>query len=162
MRANLVKFLKEVVPAAEAADVRLGIHPDDPPISLSGLPRLVSTAADMRTILGPVDSPANGLSFCAGSLGSRTGNDVVGMAREFAQRINFIHLRNVSVEPDKSFNEAEHLGGDVNMVEMISVLRAEERWREAQGRADAQIPMRPDHGHLLATISARRSIRATR
>ena len=150
MRANLVEFLKEVVPVAEEADVRLGIHPDDPPFSLFGLPRVVSTAEDMRTILGAVDSPANGLSFCAGSLGSRADNDVVAMAREFAPRINFVHLRNVSVEADKSFNESEHLGGDVDMVQMIMVLRAEERRRQAAGRPDAVIPMRPDHGHLLA------------
>ena len=150
MRANLIEFLKEVVPVAEESGVRLGIHPDDPPFSLFGLPRVVSNAEDMRTILGAVASPANGLSFCAGSLGSRADNDVVGMAREFADRINFVHLRNVSVEPDKSFNEAEHLGGDVNMVDMIAVLRAEERRRAAEGRADAEIPMRPDHGHLLA------------
>ena len=150
MRANLIEFLKEVVPVAEESGVRLGIHPDDPPFSLFGLPRVVSNAEDMRSILGAVASPANGLSFCAGSLGSRADNDVVGMAREFADRINFVHLRNVSVEPDKSFNEAEHLGGDVNMVDMIAVLRAEERRRAAEGRADAEIPMRPDHGHLLA------------
>lgn len=149
MRANLVEFLREVVPVAEEVGVRLGIHPDDPPFSLFGLPRVVSTAQDMRTVLGAVDRPANGLSFCAGSLGSRRDNDVVGMAREFASRINFVHLRNVSVEPDRSFNEAEHLGGDVNMVDMIDVLRTEERRRVAEGRADAVIPMRPDHGHLL-------------
>lgn len=150
MRSNLVEFLKEVVPVAEEEGVRLGIHPDDPPFSLFGLPRVVSTAEDMRSVLGAVDSTANGLSFCAGSLGSRADNDVVGMAREFASRINFVHLRNVSVEPDRSFNEAEHLGGDVNMVDMISILRAEEKRREASGRADTVIPMRPDHGHLLA------------
>lgn len=149
MRANLVDFLREVVPVAEEENVLLGIHPDDPPFSLFGLPRVVSTAQDMRTILGAVDSKANGLSFCAGSLGSRADNDVVGMAREFADRINFVHLRNVGVEADKSFNEAEHLGGDVNMVDMIDVLRGEERRRAAKGRSDCNIPMRPDHGHLL-------------
>lgn len=150
MRSNLVEFLREVVPVAEEEGVRLGIHPDDPPFSLFGLPRVVSTAQDMRSVLGAVDSVVNGLSFCAGSLGSRADNNVVGMAREFAHRINFVHLRNVSVEPDHSFNEAEHLGGDVNMVDMISILRAEERRRAASGRADSVIPMRPDHGHLLA------------
>jgi mannonate dehydratase len=150
MRANLLAFIAEITPVAEEVNVRLGIHADDPPFSLFGLPRVVSTAEDLRKILTATPSLANGLSFCAGSLGSRADNDVLAMAREFAERINFVHLRNVSVEPDRSFNEAEHLGGDVNMVSLIRTLRAEERRRVKAGRPDANIPMRPDHGHLLA------------
>jgi mannonate dehydratase len=150
MRANLLAFIAEITPVAEEVNVRLGIHADDPPFSLLGLPRVVSTAEDLRKILTATPSLANGLSFCAGSLGSRADNDVLAMAREFAERINFVHLRNVSVEPDRSFNEAEHLGGDVNMVSLIRTLRAEERRRVKAGRPDANIPMRPDHGHLLA------------
>jgi mannonate dehydratase len=150
MRANLLAFIAEITPVAEEANVRLGIHADDPPFSLFGLPRVVSTAEDLRKILTATPSLANGLSFCAGSLGSRADNDVLAMAREFAERINFVHLRNVSVEPDRSFNEAEHLGGDVDMVSLIRTLRAEERRRVKAGRPDANIPMRPDHGHLLA------------
>ena len=149
MRANLVEFLREVVPVAAENGVRLAIHPDDPPFSLFGLPRVVSQADDIRTILGAVDDPANGITLCAGSYGSREGNDVVALASEFAEHIHFAHLRNVTKEPDGSFIESEHLGGDVNMVSLISVLRSEERRRLAAGRSDAVIPMRPDHGHLL-------------
>ncbi|MFB2551956.1 mannonate dehydratase [Ensifer soli] len=149
MRANLVAFLKEVVPVAAETGVRLAIHPDDPPFSLFGLPRVVSTAEDIATVLGAVDVPENGITLCAGSYGSRHGNDVVAMAERFADRIHFTHLRNVTKESDRSFIESEHLSGDVNMVSLIAVLRAEERRREAEGRADSVIPMRPDHGHLL-------------
>ncbi len=149
MRANLVEFLKEIVPVAAENGVRLAIHPDDPPFSLFGLPRVVSTPDDVQTILDAVDDPANGITLCAGSYGSRPDNDVVAMAKRFADRIHFAHLRNVSKEPDGSFIESEHLAGDVNMVSLISVLRGEEKRRQAQGRADCIIPMRPDHGHLL-------------
>jgi mannonate dehydratase len=149
MRANLVEFLREVVPVAAENGVKLAIHPDDPPFSLFGLPRVVSQAEDIQTILDAVDEPANGITLCAGSYGSRAGNDVIGLASRFAKHIHFAHLRNVSKEADGSFVESEHLGGDVNMVSLISVLRAEERRRVAIGRSDSVIPMRPDHGHLL-------------
>jgi len=149
MRANLVEFLREVVPVGAENGVRLAIHPDDPPFSLFGLPRVVSQAEDIQTILDAVDELANGVTLCAGSYGSRSGNDVVGMATRFAERIHFAHLRNVAKEPDGSFIESDHLGGDVNMVALIAVLRGEERRRQAVGRSDTVIPMRPDHGHLL-------------
>ena len=109
----------------------------------------MSTPSDIEAILGAVNDEANGITLCAGSYGSRSDNDVVGIARRFADRIHFAHLRNVSKEPDGSFIESEHLAGDVNMVSLISVLRGEERRREAAGRTDSVIPMRPDHGHLL-------------
>jgi mannonate dehydratase len=149
MRANLVEFLKEVVPVAAESGVRLAIHPDDPPFSLFGLPRVVSQVKDIETILGAVDDRANGITLCAGSYGSRQGNDVVAMAEQFADRIHFAHLRNVTKYPDGSFMESEHLAGDVNMVSLISVLRKEERRRVSAGLPDSVIPMRPDHGHLL-------------
>jgi mannonate dehydratase len=149
MRANLIEFLKEVVPVAVENNVRLAIHPDDPPFSLFGLPRVVSKAEDIETILAAVNEAANGITLCAGSYGSRQGNDVVAMAERFAGRIHFAHLRNVSKGSDGSFTESEHLAGDVNMVSLISVLRREERRRADAGRADSIIPMRPDHGHLL-------------
>lgn len=149
MRANLLEFLREVVPVAMENNVRLAIHPDDPPFSLFGLPRVVSTAADVATILSAVDEPANGITLCAGSYGSRSDNDVIALATRFADRIHFVHLRNVLKEPDGSFIESDHLGGDVDMVKLIAVLRAEEKRRKAEGRADHVIPMRPDHGHLL-------------
>lgn len=149
LRAHLVSFLAEVVPVAEEEGARLCIHPDDPPFSLFGLPRVVSTAADARAILAGVDAPANGLTFCVGSYGAREDNDLVAMVDEFAPRIHFAHLRNVKREGPKTFHEAEHLGGSSDMVGVVASLMKEERRRRAEGRADADIPMRPDHGHLL-------------
>jgi mannonate dehydratase len=156
MHENLAAFLREVVPVAEEVGVRLAIHPDDPPRSLFGLPRVVSTAEDARLILRAVDREANGLTLCAGSYGSRADNDVVAMAREFVPRIHFAHLRNVALEPDGSFYEAEHLDGGVDMVALVEVLLREERAARAGGRR-ADIPMRPDHGHLLADDIAKRT-----
>ncbi|MDH4442685.1 MAG: mannonate dehydratase, partial [Rhizobium sp.] len=149
VRGNLIAFLKEVVPVAEEFGVKLAIHPDDPPFSLFGMPRIVSTAEDARLILAAVSSDANGLTFCAGSYGSRPDNDVLAMAREFAPRINFAHLRNVEVEPDGSFCESEHLDGRADMVALIEILLREQRAAKSEGRRD-NIPFRPDHGHLLA------------
>jgi mannonate dehydratase len=149
MRDNLKTFLRAVVPVAEEFGVRLAIHPDDPPFQLFGLPRVVSTPSDVRALLAAVDSPANGITLCTGSYGSRPDNDPVAMAKEFAGRIHFAHLRNVTTEPDGSFYEAEHLEGDTDMVAVIAVLLAEEARRRAAGDA-LPIPMRPDHGHVLA------------
>jgi len=148
LRRNLFEFLKEVVPAAQEAGVRLCIHPDDPPFTLFGLPRVVSTAEDVRSLLDAVPSLNNGLTLCAGSFGARGDNDLVAMVREFGERIHFVHLRNVKREPDGSFFEAEHLDGDNDMVGLISALLDEEQRRAEAGRSD-RIPMRPDHGHLL-------------
>lgn len=147
--ANLTEFLREIVPVAADVGVRLAIHPDDPPFSLFGLPRVVSTAEDARRILAAVDHQANGLTLCVGSYGSRPDNDLMAFVREFAPRVNFAHLRNTTHEPDGSFTESEHLGGDSDMVGIILGLVAEEKRRRDEGRADAEIPMRPDHGHLL-------------
>lgn len=149
-RASYKAFLTAVVPVAEEVGARLAVHPDDPPFPLFGLPRIVSTPADARAVLAMVDRPANGLTLCVGSYGSRADNDLAAMAREFAPRIHFAHLRNVTVEPDGSFFEDEHLEGDADMVAVIDALLAEERARKAAGRTDWEIPMRPDHGHLLA------------
>lgn len=149
MRANLVEFLKEIVPVAVEYGVRLGIHPDDPPFSLFGLPRVVSHSGDIEAILGAVDHEVNGITLCAGSYGSRTGNDLTEMATRFSSRVHFAHLRNVKKETDGSFFESDHLDGDVNMVSLISALRREEQCRVAAGRTDSIIPFRPDHGHLL-------------
>ena len=155
MRANLIAFLKEVVPVAAEHGVRLAIHPDDPPFSLFGLPRVVSTAEDISAILKSVDHEANGLTLCAGSYGSRPDNDLTQMATQFADRIHFVHLRNVRKEADGSFIESDHLDGDVDMVALATALRREERRREAAGRTDTVIPFRPDHGHLLIDDQAK-------
>jgi mannonate dehydratase len=150
LRAHLVTFLREVVPAAEELGVRLAIHPDDPPWALFGLPRVVSTAADARAILDGVDTAANGLTFCVGSYGARPDNDLLAMVEEFAPRVHFAHLRQVMREPDGSFYEAEHLRGSSDMVGVICALLREEARRKRENRQDYEIPMRPDHGHLLA------------
>ena len=150
LRSQVGEFLDAVVPAAEEAGARLGIHPDDPPRSLLGLPRIVSTADDARWILSRVDSPANGLTFCTGCYGARPDNNLVAMAKEFAARIHFLHLRSTRRETDpETFYEATHLDGDVDMVGVIREVVLEERKRTNSGRADAAIPMRPDHGHQM-------------
>jgi mannonate dehydratase len=150
LRAHLIAFLREVVPVAEELGVRLAIHPDDPPWSLFGLPRVVSTAEDVRAIVAAIDSPANGLTFCVGSFGARADNDLLAMVKEFAPRIHFVHLRQVTREADGSFHEAEHLRGSSDMAGVICALLREEIRRKNQNRPDYEIPMRPDHGHLLA------------
>jgi mannonate dehydratase len=150
LRSALLAFLQEVVPVAEELGVRLAIHPDDPPWPLFGLPRVVSTAGNARSILAGVDRPANGLTFCVGSYGARADNDLLAMAGEFAPRIHFAHLRQVVREADGSFYEAEHLHGSSDMVGVIRALLSEESRRRRASREDHEIPMRPDHGHLLA------------
>ena len=150
LRANLRHFLTEIVPVAQDSGVQMCIHPDDPPFSLYGLPRVVSTAADARYILAAPDQMANGLTFCTGSFGVRADNDLVAMIREFGPRIHFVHLRNVTREPDGSFHEADHLGGSTDMPAVVIALMREQQRRHDAGRIDWQLPMRPDHGHLLA------------
>ncbi len=150
LRSNLVVFLQEVVPVAQQVGIRLAIHPDDPPWSLFGLPRVVSTAEDVKAILAACDTLANGLTFCIGSFGARADNDLLAMAREFGDRIHFLHLRQVKREPDGSFHEAEHLAGSSDMVGVIRTMLEEESQRRRASRPDHEIPMRPDHGHLLA------------
>jgi len=149
LRQNLVDFLAEVAPVAQNLGVRLCCHPDDPPFPLLGLPRVMSTLEDYRGVLGAVDVPANGATFCTGSLGARPDNDLPAIVRALADRIHFVHLRNVRRDTEEtpcSFFEDEHLGGQTDMVAVIAELLAEERRRAAAGRADAVIPMRPDHG----------------
>jgi mannonate dehydratase len=150
LRANLVAFLRDVLPVAEENGVRLAIHPDDPPWPLFGLPRVVSTAADVRGILAASDMQANGLTFCVGSFGARADNDLLAMVGEFGEHIHFVHLRQVTRESDRSFHEAEHLDGSSDMVGVIKAVMKEEARRRSCGRPDLEIPMRPDHGHLLA------------
>lgn len=149
-RRNLIAFLEDIIPTAQGCGVKMCIHPDDPPFSLFGLPRVVSTVADARALLKAVDSSANGLTMCAGSFGARADNDLVAIIKEFGRHIHFVHLRNISRQADGSFHESEHLQGDNDMYEIILALLEEERDRTQDGRADTQIPMRPDHGHLLA------------
>ncbi len=157
LRAHLKRFLQEVIPAAEEAGMRMGIHPDDPPRPMFGLARIVSNADDLAFITGCVDSTANGLTLCTGSLGAGAGNDLPAIATRFAPRIHFAHLRNVAKEPDGSFMEADHLGGDVDMVAVIAALLGEQGRRRDAGDARWRIPFRPDHGHELLDDAARRT-----
>lgn len=149
LRHNLWQFLTDILPTAEYAGVKLCIHPDDPPFSLFGLPRVVSTRQDVKLILDGVPSKSNGLTLCAGSFGARADNNLVAMVKEFGPKIYFTHLRNVIREPNGSFYEAEHLHGDNDMVGLIHALLDEEQRRKRAGIKHYEIPMRPDHGHLL-------------
>lgn len=157
LRENLARFLRGVIPAAEEAGVRMCIHPDDPPRPLFGLPRIVSTADDIAFLLGAVDSDANGLTLCTGSLGASAVNDLPAIARQFAPRTHFVHLRNVGTEPDGSFQEADHLGGDVDMVTVIQPLLYEQKRRRDAGDPHWRLPFRPDHGHELLDDKNRRT-----
>jgi len=149
LRANLARFLEEVIPTAERAGVRMAIHPDDPPRPLLGLPRITSTAEDIAAILEAVPSPSNGLTLCTGSLGANPANDLPAIAQRFAGKIHFAHLRNVRTEPDGSFMEADHLAGDTDMVAVVHALLAEQERRQDRGDPRWRVPFRPDHGHEL-------------
>ncbi|PHP67815.1 mannonate dehydratase [Zhengella mangrovi] len=149
LRSHFIDFLSEVAPVAEDLGLRLCCHPDDPPFDLLGLPRVMSTEADYAAIMDAVDTPANGITLCTGSLGARPDNDLPGMMQRLGHRVHFLHLRNVKRDTAAlrgSFYEAEHLGGDTDMVAVLAAALAEEQRRKAQGRADWSIPMRPDHG----------------
>jgi mannonate dehydratase len=149
LRANLIAFQKTIIPVAQECGLNMCIHPDDPPFSLFGLPRVVSTQADYQALFDAVPARENGITLCTGSLGARRDNDPGAMVRGFADRIHFVHLRNVTTEENGSFVEDDHLDGDTDMVEVVALLLKEEARRRASGRADCEIPFRPDHGHLL-------------
>lgn len=144
LRANLASFLAVVVPEAEALGVRLAIHPDDPPMPLFGLPRCVSTADDIRALLGCSPSDANGLTFCTGSLGAHPENDLPEMVREFGASTYFAHLRNVRREDDGSFYEAAVFEGSTDMIAVLKHLL-----NAAKKGGQMDMPFRPDHGQLL-------------
>lgn len=160
LRSHFIAFLEEVVPVAQELGIRLCCHPDDPPFELLGLPRIMSTEADYKAIMDAVDLPANGITLCSGSLGVRPDNDLPGMMRRLGDRVHFLHLRNVRRESDEivgSFHEAEHLGGNTDMVDLVAATLEEEARRRAAGRADASIPFRPDHGQDILDDLGRRS-----
>ncbi|NKI75036.1 mannonate dehydratase [Dickeya sp. CFBP 2040] len=149
LREHMAEFLRAIVPVAEEAGIVLAVHPDDPPRPILGLPRIVSTIEDMQWLKDTVDSIHNGFTMCTGSYGVRADNDLVNMIETFADRIHFTHLRATCREDNpKSFHEAAHLHGDVDMVKVVKAILAEEHRRRQQGNTRA-IPMRPDHGHQM-------------
>jgi mannonate dehydratase len=158
LRVNLGEFLRAVCPHAEEVGVRLCIHPDDPPRSLLGLPRIASTMDDLQFLLDQTPEQSNGVTFCSGSLGARPDNNLVDIVQRVASRIRFVHLRSTKREPDRdAFYEAPHLAGDVDIVALMKELVKEERRRAASGD-NTQIPFRPDHGNKILTDIRRPSV----
>ena len=152
LRRHHFDFLEQVVPTAERLGLQLCCHPDDPPFSLLGLPKVMSTEDDYSRMIRAFDSPANGITLCVGSLGSRDDNDLPAMIERLGSRIFFAHLRNVTRYHrgiPTGFLEDDHLGGDVDMAAVVRALLKEQDRRRLSGQEDWQIPMRPDHGHDL-------------
>ena len=143
LRAHHTRFLKRVIPVAEACGVVLAIHPDDPPFPMFGLPRIAGDEAGLQRIIEAVDSPSNGITFCTGSLGAKAENDLPGMLMRLGHRVHFLHLRNVKREEDGSFFEDDHLAGSTDMAAVMQAAI------ELMAQRGVSLPMRPDHGHRM-------------
>jgi mannonate dehydratase len=149
LRYNLHEFIQDIIPAAEKAGVFMAIHPDDPPFSLLGLPRVVSNKTDIHEIMNISNSESNGITLCTGSLGSGYKNDIVDIVKNFAERINFIHFRNVKRNEIGDFIEDNHLEGDIDIYNVMKEIILEQKHSENK-RKNIRIPFRPDHGHLMS------------
>ena len=143
LKSNLSYFLNEIIPLAEELGVKMAIHPDDPPFDIMGLPRIITSERDLEDLVGFIDSPSNGITFCTGSLGANENNDLPKMIEKFKDKIHFLHLRNVKREDDGSFYEDHHLEGSSDMFEIVKAVLKIEKER------NISLPMRPDHGHQM-------------
>jgi len=143
LKQHLIDFLTEILPLAEELDIKMAVHPDDPPYPVFGLPRIVSTEKDITELFASLPSPANGLCFCTGSLGVRPENDLSGLIGRLGDRIHFLHLRNTRRDSAGNFYEADHLEGDTDMYMVVRQIILLMRKR------GKPIPMRPDHGHQM-------------
>lgn len=143
LKSNLSYFLNAIVPLAEELGIKMAIHPDDPPIDIMGLPRIIKSESDLEDLVNFIDSPSNGITFCTGSLGANPDNDLPKMIRKFKDRIHFLHLRNVRREADGSFYEDNHLDGSTDMYEVVKAVKEIEKER------GIDLIMRPDHGHQM-------------
>ncbi|MDX1363923.1 MAG: mannonate dehydratase [Arenibacter latericius] len=149
LKDNLAYFLKAIIPEAEKLGVKMALHPDDPPFSVFGIPRIASTHEDLKFILDCVSSPNNGLTFCSGSLGATDSNDLLKIIEDFGSKIHFLHLRNITREAGGQFYEAAHLDGSIPMGKVMRALIKEQQRRYRSGIGEVAIPVRPDHGHVL-------------